>query len=93
MKEFEINGIKYQEIEREAPKKTSRRLSSIMAMMAMFEYVNPYGPSMPRIKPLPTNDIVKEFELIQLKQSKLSRSERERVVAVFNRNFREVKKV
>lgn len=92
MKEIEINGIKYQEIEREAPKKTSRRLSSIMIMMTMFEYTNPYGPSMPRIKPLPTNDIVKEFELIQNKQSKLSRSDRERVVTVFNRNFREVKK-
>jgi len=87
---IEINGIAYEQMPPQQPKKIPKSLSTILMMSAALQITNPYATNKARSKPLPTNDIVKEFELIQLKKSKLSRSERERVVAVFNKNFRRI---
>jgi len=87
---IEINGIAYEEIPQEQPKKMGKTLSKLMLMASFFELHDPYSPRRTASKPLPTNDIVKEFELIQLKKSSLSRSERDRVVFAFNRLYRPV---
>lgn len=89
---IEINGTTYEEIPQQQSKKIGNTLSKLMMMGAIFELTNIYAPRPSRPKPLPTNDLVKEFELIQLKQSKLSRSERDIVVAAFNRYYRPMAK-
>ena len=88
---MEINGITYEQIPQEQPKKVGKTLSKLLMMGAMFEYTNPYSQRASKPKPLPTNDLVKEFELIQLKKSNLSRSERDMVVKAFNKYYRPTK--
>lgn len=87
---IEINGVRYEQIPQEprVPRKGSKLLNIMLATSMMFQITNPYMARPSRSKPLPTDDIVREFELIQLKQSKLSRSERDQVVNAFNRCYR-----
>jgi len=88
-KTITINGIEYKRIPQK-PKETGRK-SALIAMMAMFEYTNPYGSRKVHKTP-PVSDIEAEFELIQKKQSNLSRSQRDSVEAAFMRLYRVVKK-
>jgi hypothetical protein len=92
---FEVNGIRYTpiKVEQSTTKRTSPKLVGIMAMAALV-----YAPYMfamggygedEYVRKLPEGtDIVKEYGLIQLKQSKLSKWERETVVRIFEANFR-----
>lgn len=93
METITINGVNYERIPRSAPnlKGKSVSLSLLLASMPNFEYSRYGGGGPPRSKPLPVDDIVKEYELIQRKKSKLSRNERDRVVVAFKRKYREVK--
>jgi len=88
-KTITINGIEYERIPQK-PKETGRK-SALLAMMAMFEYTNPYA-SRSAPKRLPVSDIEAEFELIQKKQSKLSRSERDMVEVAFKRIYQPLAK-
>ena len=64
MNEFEINGIKYQEIQREQPPKGRRGMSKLLMMAAMYGGImDSYGPSKAS-KQRPSVDIVEEFKLI-----------------------------
>ena len=85
--DFEINGKKYKRIEN---KKTRMpELPPILMMMSLMAGIMEYGG---RRKPeMPSVNIVKEFQLIQQKKSKLSKSQRDRVEQQFNSNFYEVR--
>lgn len=86
--EVEINGIKYQSIEKPKRPKMSGKLASIMAMAQMFggyEIGSKKDPERPQV------DIVKEYELIQNKKSLLSKNQRDWVVYQFESNFAPVK--
>lgn len=80
-----INGVQYQKNEPKQKPKPSRARGMMMqmAMMAYSGYVG--GSSYNRQRP--TVDIVKEYELIQQKKSKLSRSDREWVIRTFESNY------
>ena len=90
---IEINGVQYTKNESKQPAKKSyanSKLFSILAMTSMFSGYD-MGLGTKTVKTAPCDDIVKEYELIQLKQSELSRADREWVVAQFKRNYTEVK--
>ena len=89
-KKITINGVEYERIP-QPPKPTGRK-AEMLAMMEVMMYVNPYGGYSKPSKPLPTDNIEAEFELIQQKKSKLSRADRDRVEVAFKRVYREVKK-
>jgi hypothetical protein len=86
--DFELNGKKYKRIEK---KKTRMpELPPILMMMMSLmaggmEYGGRREPEMPSV------NIVKEFQLIQQKKSKLSKSQRDRVEHQFNSKFYEVR--
>jgi len=82
---IEINGIKYEE--REEPKRSGRS-SKLLLIAAAFGALDNYGQSYTRERP--QVDLEKEFELIQNKQSKLSRNDRDWVVATFNRKYKQI---
>lgn len=91
---FELNGIKYAPIKKEQKKHkhVSSKLGGIMAMASLMymPYMNElygYGESQYERKLPKGTDIVKEYGLIQTKQSKLSRWERDMVVRIFEKNF------
>jgi hypothetical protein len=87
---MEINGQKYVRL----PEKKSKSFSPIIQEALMMEYAFSsiyIGQNTKRPRERPRVDIVKEFELIQQKKSKLSRSDRDWVVKVFNENFVKVK--
>lgn len=86
-----INGIEYEKIERQPPKQKGRTLNKWLMMASMFSYFDPNVGPPRRTKQPPVDDIVKEFELIQLKQSKLSRADRDLVVRAFNQNYKPIK--
>lgn len=86
---IEVNGQKYLVIEDQptSPKKFSKSMAmSIFAQMAMMG--GDYGPK--REKEGPKVDIVKEYGLIQLKKSNLSKSQRDWVVWNFNKRFKKI---
>lgn len=88
MEEFEINGIKYQK-KPEPPKRSQRRMPPmLMGMMMMAEMAMPgyYGGPKKR-RDMPHVNIIEEYGLIQQKKSNLSKSQRDWVVSVFERNF------
>lgn len=94
--EIEINGVRYESIPDEGKKTKKAGINKRwMSMASVFTLINPYFTESNRkykpSKPLPTSDLVKEFELIQAKQSKLSRAQRDQVVNYFHKIFREVK--
>lgn len=86
--EIEILGKKYQKIERQE-KQYSGSMSRMM-MMAMMFMSMPTMLNGSRSKETPKVDIIKEFELIQQKKSKLSKSQRDWVERQFLNNFREI---
>jgi hypothetical protein len=91
---FDLNGVKYAPIktEQRKHKHVSSKLGGIMAMASMIymPYMNDlygYGESRYERKLPDGTDIVKEYGLIQKKQSKLSKWERDMVVRIFERNY------
>lgn len=88
---IEINGKNYERkqiAQSTHPKMTSKMAAFLMMSMA-FSGMNMGGGSN-LDKELADIDIVKEFGLIQLKKSNLSRSKRNWVVYQFNKHFVEV---
>lgn len=84
---MEINGVEYElRPQYQSQRKSSRNLLRIAAISDMFAMP---GMRSKKEKPLPAN-IEEEFGLIQLKQSKLSRSERERVFHAFNKMYKPI---
>jgi hypothetical protein len=91
---FDLNGVKYAPIktEQRKHKHVSSKLGGIMAMASMIymPYMNDlygYGESRYERKLPDGTDIVKEYGLIQNKQSKLSKWERDMVVKIFEKNY------
>jgi len=91
---FDLNGVKYAPIktEQRKHKHVSSKLGGIMAMASMIymPYMNDlygYGESRYERKLPDGTDIVKEYGLIQKKQSKLSKWERDMVVKIFEKNY------
>jgi hypothetical protein len=91
---FDLNGVKYAPIktEQRKHKHVSSKLGGIMAMASMIymPYMNDlygYGESRYERKLPDRTDIVKEYGLIQNKQSKLSKWERDMVVRIFEKNY------
>ncbi len=86
--EVEVNGIKY---EFKEPPKQNRKMSSLMLMAATFGGLL-YGNSggVPKQLLEPSAWLIEEFKLIQSKQSKLSRSNRDLVEASFRRHFKPI---
>jgi hypothetical protein len=91
---FYLNGVKYAPIktEQRKHKHVSSKLGGIMAMASMIymPYMNDlygYGESRYERKLPDGTDIVKEYGLIQNKQSKLSKGERDMVVRIFEKNY------
>lgn len=86
--EVVINGIKYQRKEQNIlqPKKYSKSFSVLYGIAMMFSAQGSLGTSRYE-RPTPKVDLVKEFELIQLKKSLLSKKDRDWVVSQFNRNY------
>lgn len=84
--EIEINGIKYQKIEKQKAK-NSKTMSKLLMMAAMFGGLDGVGGK-PRQRP---NVILEEeYGLIQEKKSKLSRNDRDWVVYQFERQYKRV---
>jgi len=81
---IEINGLKYRERELPKRKPISKTMTTILTMSAAFGFTDFYDK---RSKQMLSVDIVKEYELIQQKKSKLSRSKRDWVVWEFERYF------
>jgi len=91
---FDLNGVKYAPIktEQRKHKHVSSKIGGIMAMASMIymPYMNDlygYGESRYERKLPDGTDIVKEYGLIQNKQSKLSKWERDMVVRIFEKNY------
>lgn len=82
-----IKGKTYRSKE-QPEKKMSHGMAKILMMATMFGGMSGYGgksePERPKV------DIVKEYELILDKKSKLSKSQRDWVEWQFNKNFIEV---
>lgn len=94
---FDLNGVKYEPIKKEQKKHKhySSKLGGIMAMASMIymPYMNDlygYGESRYERKLPDGTDIVKEYGLIQNKQSKLAKWERDMVVRIFENNYSRV---
>lgn len=75
-----INGIEYEERPRPSHKSMST-LAPYLAMMLLM------GGNVRSSSNEPYN-VIEEFDRIQKKQSKLSRSEREQVVREFNKRYK-----
>jgi hypothetical protein len=86
--EVEVNGVKYQSIEKTKRGPASKKLFQLAMINLVFggDLHGTLGYS----RPAPNCDVVKEYGLIQLKQSKLSRADREWVVYNFENNFKRV---
>jgi hypothetical protein len=94
---FELNGVIYAPIKKD--KAISKGISKLHGIMAMAQAIYmPYmhamdfgGSEYQRKLPKDTN-IIKEYELIQRKESSLSKWERDMVVLIFERNFNKVER-
>lgn len=90
-KSFELNGVRYAPIKpNPVHKHVSSKLGGIMAMgsMVYLPYVNDlYGEGKYTRKLPEGTDILKEYGLIQNKQSKLSKWDRDMVVAIFEKQY------
>ncbi len=83
-----VNGVEYERIQHKQPKGNRTASKWLMAAAMLAAPMMNYGGSN-YSRSLPSNiDIVKEFELIQQKKSKLSKWERDQVVHIFNQNFK-----
>lgn len=79
---IEINGTTYREI---PPQKPSANTIALAAMM-----VSMTGQGFIQTKAQPKFNIVKEFELIERKESKLSSAQRKYVIRQFNQQYTKV---
>ncbi len=84
--EIEIDGVKYQKIERPVSNGASSKMKSIMAatMMMSGGMGNSYS------RPNPTVDLVEEYKLVQEKKSKLGKRDREWVIWAFNKTYKAI---
>lgn len=87
--ELEINGIRYAEIEKQPKKQMSSSVAKVVMMATMFSGMTGNG-SGGGTRKRPSVDLIKEFELIQQKKSKLSRNDRDWVVFQFNKRFKQI---
>jgi len=83
---IEVNGIKYQRVPTQISKPLNGKLLAIM-MAYGFEYRSRFAPRHPDVSDI---DIVHEFGLIEQKKSELNRFYRDRVISIFNRNFKKL---
>ena len=86
-KVIEINGIMYERRERDIPSKRSGRITALMAGAMLM------GGGMPSIgmnRKRPVVNIEEEFELIQKKQSKLARNDRDWVCNQFLYDWKQI---
>ena len=88
MERILINDTLYEEVPR-PEKKRSSDMKAIAYMMAATLTAT-YGGGSGSKGQKPQVNIVEEFDLIQRKQSKLSRNDRDWVVYQFNRMYRKV---
>ena len=65
--EIEINGIKYRQKEKAKRKPISKTMAALLVMSEVFNSLDPYAKQPKRE---PSVNIIKEFELIQNKQSR-----------------------
>ena len=86
--ELEINGIKYAEIEKQPKKQMSSSMARVVVMATMFGAMG--GNEVSKTRERPSVDLIKEFELIQQKKSKLPRNDRDWVVFQFNKRFKQL---
>ena len=84
---IEVNGVKYKEKEKPERPKINSHIFSTLLMYGALDGMNIGGSGKQSI---PKVDIVKEYGLIQQKKSLLSRSERESVIAQFNRKYEQI---
>lgn len=93
---FYVNGIKYIPIKRESDKEKPKNIfPDKLNLIDNYDFVlRPYDKSIYDLKDNKPKrslsgkiNIVKEYGLIQLKKSKLSKWERDKVVKVFEENF------
>lgn len=82
MNRVTVNGVEYEKVE--TPKRDSK-FTYIEYLLSQFYISKNSGKSSK-----PNVNLVDEFELIQNKQSKLSRSNRDWVVSQFNKHFKPV---
>lgn len=90
--EVEVMGQKYESVETCSPKRHSKSMGLVLMAAVLAEPYNIgyLSSSRPRERSVDVPDLVREFELIQQKKSKLSSKEREAVVHKFNRTFKKV---
>lgn len=81
-----INGIKYKPVDRTPSNRSSKAFTRLMAISMIFGGM----PSLGYSKKRPNVNIAKEYELIQNKQSKLSRNDRDRVEKTFHYNYTQI---
>ena len=86
MKELEINGIMYTEIKKQPKKQMSSSMARVVMMATMFGGIG--GNEVSKTPNRPSVDLIKEFELVQQKKSKLSRNNRDWIVFEFNKLFK-----
>ena len=84
--EIEINGIKYQKIEKQ-PRKNSKTMNKVLMMAAMFGGLDGIGG---KTRKRPNVVLEQEYGLIQEKKSKLSRNDRDWVVYQFERQYKRI---
>lgn len=89
---FDLNGVRYAPIKKEIRKHkhVQSKLGGFMAAASMIYLpymMDMYGENKYERKLPEGTDIVKEYGLIQIKQSKLSKWERDMVVRIFERNY------
>lgn len=88
---IEINGKFYVEKIRPERKRGYKPPAVIMAAMAITRAQMFTEDRFIRSSTLPWGtDIAKEYGLIELKQSKLSRRQRDEVVAIFNQKYEQI---
>jgi hypothetical protein len=87
METIPVNGVTYEPIK---TKPSTNRHSTIEESMIYLPYVNMFGETKSERKLSNKIDIIKEYGLIENKQSKLSKWEREMVVKKFLNTYRKV---
>lgn len=88
---IEINGKKYYPNSPEASSKKFTNMAIGLAAITALMSAEMYGVNTYIRKLRPNIDVVKEFGLIELKQSSLSKWERDEVVRIFNKHYKLVK--
>lgn len=89
--EIEINGTKYKKLESKSNSNIKKMSSSVTrALMVATMFSSMSGNNTGSKKQRPYVNIVEEFELIQLKKSKLPRNHRDWVVREFNKKYQKI---